>query len=245
MSYLEDIEGFDLNLDARDLFKYPVFNPNLSVIFRSCALICCANSLVGVTIKPLRDCSDAIVVSLLLLLLFPFLESRMFCTSGIKKANVLPEPVGAQAIMSLLKSEEGIASHWIGVGSVNPWVIKFCNKIFDNLNLPTKSSKEPIGRGISWPVTFDPYFWRNSRACSLVVIFISVLISDSSSSSPDASSASSSSSLSSLSSAFLIVLCCFVWKKSSSLSACTLISLAFSLKEAFSFSVSAAVKSDL
>ena len=91
------------------------------------------------------------------------------CIKGIKNANVLPEPVGAHAIKSLLDNVIGIDSHWIGVGSIKSLSIRLDKSFLSILNLPIISSNDPIGMGISSPVTLDRcrflYFLASSSSC--------------------------------------------------------------------------------
>jgi len=72
------------------------------------ALICIANSLVGVKIKAL--------------IAFVWFDSVIFCNIGIANAAVLPVPVCALPIISFLERSKGMACSWIGVGNSYPSV---------------------------------------------------------------------------------------------------------------------------
>lgn len=54
--------------------------------------------------------------------------SNNFCTRGMAKAAVLPEPVRALASTSFPSRDRGIAFSWIGVGCVQPSLAMACKQ---------------------------------------------------------------------------------------------------------------------
>lgn len=72
--------------------------------------------------------------------------SNNFCTSGMAKAAVLPEPVRALASTSFPSRDRGMAFSWIGVGCVQPILAIACkqNKTKQNNKMCKESKSEHL-----------------------------------------------------------------------------------------------------
>ena len=80
--------------------------------------------------------------------------------SGMRKAADLPDPVGANAIISLALSPIGIAYIWIGIGVWNSKSSKFYLR---SLGQSLISSHDLIGGGQTPPLTWIELSSRNIR----------------------------------------------------------------------------------
>ena len=105
--------------------------------------ICLASSLVGTKIIALKP---------------HFLGDANWLMMGKRKANVLPDPVGAHAIRSRWSSISGMACIWIGVGCLKLLLFKFSFKYGSIWSC----SKDTIGQFTSNPSTRMLCWFRNS-----------------------------------------------------------------------------------